>query len=46
VSEYGEELLAAGFEAISVEPTHEVADGIHGAIVRAVVPDPKTTEEV
>jgi arsenite methyltransferase len=29
-------LEAAGFEHISVEFTHEVADGIHGAIVKAV----------
>ena len=26
---------AAGFEEISVEFTHEVADGMHGAIVKA-----------
>ena len=29
-------LEAAGFEHISVEFTHQVADGIHGAIVKAV----------
>jgi hypothetical protein len=29
-------LEAAGFEEISVEFTHEVADGMHGAIVKAV----------
>ncbi len=29
-------LEAVGFEQISVEFTHEVADGIHGAIVKAV----------
>ena len=29
-------LEAAGFEQVSVEFTHEVADGIHGAIVKAV----------
>jgi SAM-dependent methyltransferase len=33
-------LDAVGFEDVSVEFTHEVADGIHGAIVRAV----KTTD--
>ena len=27
---------AAGFEEVSVEFTHEVADGMHGAIVKAV----------
>jgi arsenite methyltransferase len=35
-SEYEVGLEAVGFEAISVEFTHEVADGIHGAIVKAV----------
>ena len=34
--EYIAGLEAAGFEEISVEFTHEVADGMHGAIVRAV----------
>jgi arsenite methyltransferase len=38
--EYEAGLEAAGFEQISVEFTHEVADGIHGAIVKAV----QTTE--
>ena len=35
-SEYLEGLEAAGFEDVSVEFTHEVADGMHGAIVKAV----------
>jgi ubiquinone/menaquinone biosynthesis C-methylase UbiE len=35
-SEYVGGLEAAGFEDISVEFTHEVADGMHGAIVKAV----------
>jgi arsenite methyltransferase len=39
-SEYEAGLEAAGFEEVSVEFTHEVADGMHGAIVKAV----KTTE--
>jgi SAM-dependent methyltransferase len=39
-SEYEAGLEAAGFEQITVEFTHEVADGMHGAIVKAV----KTTE--
>jgi arsenite methyltransferase len=39
-SEYEALLDAAGFEQISVEFTHEVAEGMHGAIVKAV----KTTE--
>jgi arsenite methyltransferase len=33
-------LQAVGFEDVSVEFTHDVADGIHGAIIRAV----KTTD--
>jgi arsenite methyltransferase len=39
-SEYVAGLEAAGFEDVSVEFTHQVADGMHGAIVKAV----KTTE--
>ena len=35
-SEYADGLRAAGFDDISVEFTHEVADGMHGAIVKAV----------
>jgi arsenite methyltransferase len=34
--EYEAGLEAAGFEEIDVEFTHEVADGMHGAIVKAV----------
>ena len=34
-SEYVAGLKAAGFEEVSVEFTHEVADGMHGAIVKA-----------
>ena len=40
-SEYVAGLEAAGFEEVSVEFTHEVADGMHGAIVKAV----KTREQ-
>jgi arsenite methyltransferase len=40
--EYGAGLAAAGFEEVSVEFTHEVADGLHGAIVRAVKRNPPT----
>src|SRR5919109_3750052 len=39
-SEYEVGLGAVGFEQVAVEFTHEVADGIHGAIVKAV----KTTD--
>jgi SAM-dependent methyltransferase len=35
-SEYESGLEAAGFEQISVEFTHQVADGMHSAIVKAV----------
>ena len=38
--EYEEGLRAAGFEQVEVSFTHEVADGMHGAIVKAV----KTSE--
>jgi arsenite methyltransferase len=34
-SEYVAGLEAAGFEDVSVEFTHEIADGMHGAIVQA-----------
>ena len=35
-AEYAAGLEAAGFEQVSIEYTHEVADGMHGAIVKAV----------
>jgi SAM-dependent methyltransferase len=35
-SEYVAGLEAAGFEEVSVEFTHDVAEGMHGAIVKAV----------
>jgi arsenite methyltransferase len=37
-AEYEAGLEAAGFTDVSVEFTHEVADGMHGAIVKAVKP--------
>jgi arsenite methyltransferase len=37
-SEYVEGLRAAGFEDVSVGFTHQVADGMHGAIVKATKP--------
>jgi len=37
-SEYEQGLAAAGFEQISVEFTHEVEDGMHAAIIKAVKP--------
>jgi SAM-dependent methyltransferase len=36
--EYEAGLQAAGFEHVSVTFTHQVADGLHGAIVKAVKP--------
>ncbi|TFC31856.1 arsenite methyltransferase [Cryobacterium sp. TMT2-18-3] len=38
ITEYESLLAAAGFEQVSVTLTHEVTDGMHGAIVRAVKP--------
>jgi arsenite methyltransferase len=37
-SEYETGLEAAGFDEVTVDFTHEVVDGIHGAIVKAVKP--------
>jgi arsenite methyltransferase len=39
ISEYRDGLAAAGFTDISVAPTHDVADGMHSAIIRASKPD-------
>ncbi len=36
LSEYGDELMAAGFGEISIDLTHEMADEIYGANVRAI----------
>jgi arsenite methyltransferase len=40
--EYEAGLESAGFDQITVEFTHEVADGIHSAIVKAVMPAPSS----
>jgi SAM-dependent methyltransferase len=37
-AEYRTGLAAAGLVDISIEPTHAVADGLHGAIIRATRP--------
>ncbi len=37
-TEYRHGLEAAGFTGVEIIPTHEVADGMHSAIVRAVKP--------
>jgi arsenite methyltransferase len=38
MSEYRTGLTAAGFTDVEITPTHEVADGMHSAIIRAVKP--------
>jgi hypothetical protein len=43
ISEYEEHLRGAGFTHVSVELTHEAADGLHGAIVMAAKPATTTT---
>jgi SAM-dependent methyltransferase len=37
-AEYRDGLARAGFTSITITPTHEVADGLHSAIVRAAKP--------
>jgi hypothetical protein len=37
-AEYRDGLARAGFTAIAITPTHQVADGLHSAIVRAARP--------
>jgi arsenite methyltransferase len=43
-AEYRAELKRSGFEAIEVEATHEIVDGMFGAIVRARTPSTVGTE--
>jgi arsenite methyltransferase len=38
IGEYRDGLAAAGFTDITVTPTHQVADGMHSAIIRARKP--------
>jgi arsenite methyltransferase len=38
ISEYRDGLAAAGFTDIAITPSHQVADGMHSAIIRAVKP--------
>ncbi|MGN6377335.1 MAG: arsenite methyltransferase [Gaiellales bacterium] len=45
-SEYVAGLEGAGFKRVSVEFTHEVADGMHGAIVRAVKSEQPATRDL
>jgi arsenite methyltransferase len=48
-TEYEQGLAAAGFEQVSVTFTHQVADGLHSAIIKAVKPgwsnDPTSASE-
>jgi SAM-dependent methyltransferase len=37
-AEYSGGLAAAGFDDVTIIPTHEVADGMHSAIIRAIKP--------
>ena len=37
-AEYRDGLTRAGFTVISLTPTHQVADGVHSAIIRAARP--------
>ena len=41
--EYEDGLRAAGFEDVSITPTHSVADGMHSAIVQATKPEAPAT---
>jgi hypothetical protein len=38
IAEYEQGLTAAGFVDVEISPTHEVADGMHSAIVKARKP--------
>jgi SAM-dependent methyltransferase len=38
IGEYRAGLETAGFTDVTIEPTHEVADGMHSAIIRAIKP--------
>jgi SAM-dependent methyltransferase len=38
IADYRDGLAQAGFTAISITPTHQVADGLHSAIIRAAKP--------
>jgi arsenite methyltransferase len=37
-TEYADALTHAGFTEIAIIPTHDVADGLHSAIVQAIRP--------
>jgi arsenite methyltransferase len=40
IAEYHQGLTAAGFTDITITPTHQVANGMHSAIIRATKPTP------
>ena len=40
IAEYHQGLAAAGFTHITITPTHQVAEGMHSAIIRATKPTP------
>jgi arsenite methyltransferase len=42
-TEYRQGLAAAGFDQISITFTHQVADGLHNAIIKATKPSSPTT---
>jgi len=44
-TEYADGLRAAGLSDVSVDATHEVAKGMHSAIIRATKPAPERREE-
>ena len=44
-SAYRDQLLAAGFTAITITPTHQVAPGLSSVIVKAAEPDDRPTDE-
>jgi SAM-dependent methyltransferase len=37
-TEYRDGLVRAGFTGVSITPTHQVGDGVHSAIIRAIKP--------
>jgi SAM-dependent methyltransferase len=45
ISEYRAGLTAAGFSDITITPTHQVADGMHSAIIKATRPSPGAAAE-
>jgi L-amino acid N-acyltransferase YncA len=44
-AEYRDGLAAAGFTAITITPAHQVAEGLHSAIIRAARPYPMPAQD-